>query len=106
MATLKIVWLVAVTCCFLLMSHGEEIRLGGAGASFPAEIYRTWLPSFESYRSQFKHLKSDYLISSSGFGRSYALVGTPAYTGSEIPLVVSANNPSNSSIQSIPVLAG
>lgn len=114
----------------------SEIPFSGVGASFPAEVFRTWLPAFENYRSDFEHISANYLISGSGVGRSAAVFAYPTYiyTGSEISMQVAptsntttttttsastttdATNATNTTttaqeqaavyVQSVPILAG
>jgi ABC-type phosphate transport system substrate-binding protein len=93
-------------------SNGEadELKLVGAGASLPAEVYESWAPSFASFRNKFLPLENQYYTLGSGTGKSIFLNGAQfqqplTYCGSD-SVLTKAEMKLNPTAQMIPVLAG
>ena len=47
-----------------------QINLRGQGASFPANVYKKWIPAYVRYRSTYVSLNMEYLAVGSGKGKS------------------------------------
>ncbi|XP_067652446.1 atrial natriuretic peptide receptor 1-like [Haliotis asinina] len=65
--------MAALTCLLLvscLSSAYSAVQLNGAGASFPADVYRAWLPAYKSYRSRFTEVAMKYESIGSGGGKA------------------------------------
>ena len=65
-ATLLVFYLVATSGC-----HGKEtVNLDGAGATFPSEVYKSWMGSYSVLRQQFVDVVMTYDAVGSGSGKS------------------------------------
>ncbi|XP_071084367.1 phosphate-binding protein PstS-like [Haliotis cracherodii] len=103
--------MTALSCLLLaiLLSRAySAVELNGAGASFPADVYRAWLPAYKSYRSRFSAVEMKYEIIGSGGGKE-RIKGTTGpevdYAGSDSLLSEEdyANHPD---LQMFPAMAG
>ncbi|XP_046550670.1 atrial natriuretic peptide receptor 1-like [Haliotis rubra] len=92
----------------LLNPAYAAVHLNGAGASFPADVYRSWLPAYKSYRSRFAGVEMKYESIGSGGGKARIKGETGPevhYAGSDSLLSEEdyANNPD---LQMFPSMAG
>ncbi|KAK7498996.1 hypothetical protein BaRGS_00009805 [Batillaria attramentaria] len=62
-----------------------KVNLRGAGASFPNEVYQTWIPSYRAYRQAHVQLNMTYEKAGSGSGKARikANAGDIEYAGSD-----------------------
>lgn len=52
------------------VAETETLALLGAGASFPANVYKTWIPAYKIFRKPFVSLDLKYDTKSSGVGKA------------------------------------
>ncbi len=64
------------------------VTVRGAGASFPNEVYESWMPAFEASRLPFVHLQMTYDAIGSSAGKSLIMDpgGEIEYAGTDTPL--------------------
>ncbi len=55
--------------CVPEVTLGEGIKVRGAGASFPNEVYKNWLPTYTSVRQPFVKLDMTYEVTGSSKGK-------------------------------------
>ncbi|XP_041360485.1 atrial natriuretic peptide receptor 2-like [Gigantopelta aegis] len=87
---------------------GHAVRLNGAGASFPRDVYASWIPAYKSHRSKFKTLEMVYEALGSGVGqaRIKGISGSPVeYAGSD-SLLKSTDYELYPDLQMFPTMAG
>ncbi|ELT98800.1 hypothetical protein CAPTEDRAFT_46330, partial [Capitella teleta] len=81
------------------------VELVGVGASFPAEVYGSWRPTYEYSRKQWVNLKMTYNDQSSRTGKLAIMEGSVQYgaTDAELTAVEKMQAPD---LQMFPVVAG
>ncbi|XP_041376768.1 atrial natriuretic peptide receptor 1-like [Gigantopelta aegis] len=57
------------TLCVVRLSD-ETIEVKGAGASFPLDVYTSWIPAYETYRRRFQDVHISYSSIGSGKGKA------------------------------------
>ena len=53
----------------VLMTSQKSTRIDGAGASFPASVYRSWGLYYQTHRVEFKNVRMSYDSIGSGGGK-------------------------------------
>ena len=97
---------VAVIVPFLITSAENVITLRGAGASFPAEVYKSWMVRFRVFRSYFTELDMSYEAVGSGRGKMNIKSDyTLDYAGSD-SVLTSEDYQANPDLQMFPTMAG
>ena len=95
MMTGNMLWSKSGQCLFLVImtlllgKSWQTIIVAGAGASFPLDVYTSWMPGFETYRRQYKDVDIRYESIGSGAGKARIKneVEYPVdYAGSDSPL--------------------
>jgi len=81
------------------------IQLLGAGATFPAHVYITWMAAYRSMRRPFVDLRLSYKALGSGFGKRAIAARSVHYAGSD-SLLSDAEYLQNPDLQMLPTLAG
>ncbi|XP_041377068.1 receptor-type guanylate cyclase gcy-12-like [Gigantopelta aegis] len=93
--TVAMMWCKGEQCFFLvivtsfLRKSWQMVNISGAGASFPLNVYTSWMPGFETYRHRFKDVDITYESIGSGGGKARIKneTGPPVdYAGSDSPL--------------------
>ncbi len=105
--------ILEILLCLRVMpvSHASNIvHLRGAGASFPANVYQTWLTLFTAYRRKFVTLETTYQVTGSGNGKKLIMRELEGeypidYAGSD-SLLTEANYHANPDLQMLPSMAG
>ena len=93
-------------------AHAEgAIKLRGAGASFPYNVYKDWMPLFWSHRSDHVDVFMEYHAVGSGEGKKLIKGETPKiyypieYAGSD-SLLKDADYAAHPDLQMLPTMAG
>ena len=93
------------------VTGGEDVRnvsIHGAGASFPSQVYQSWLVQFASFRSKHVSLNLDYRSVGSGTGKAMVKGETDEYidyAGSD-SLLNDADNEQHPDLRMFPTMAG
>ena len=104
-----------VGCVLLFLSLPRDahalVNMRGAGASFPSEVYKSWMPMYKSSRQTFVNLYMDYQAIGSGGGKKL-IKGEAAekadpieYAGSD-SLLKEAEYVAYPDLQMLPTMAG
>lgn len=66
----------------------DPVRVRGVGASFPNDVYQTWIPSYKASRQHVVELDMSYSADGSGEGIKQILENNRniEYAGSDFPL--------------------
>ena len=49
---------------------GQTVKVDGAGASFPLDVYTSWIPAYETHRRRFQDVDITYSSTGSGEGKA------------------------------------
>jgi phosphate transport system substrate-binding protein len=103
----KAIAILLLFCAFVLnacsSSTGSEVRLQGAGATFPNPIYQKW---FSAYNQTHPNLKFDYQSIGSGGGIKQISERTVDFGGSDAPMKEEDLKAAKGEILHIPTVLG
>ena len=103
----KPIAMLLLVCAFVLNacsgSTSSEVRLQGAGATFPNPIYQKW---FSEYNKAHANLKFDYQSIGSGGGIRQVSEGTVDFGGSDAPMKDEDLKAAKGEILHIPTVLG
>src|SRR5215469_8127960 len=80
LATALLITVVGLTSCGGRNSGGEQVKLHGAGATFPAPLYLKW---FKAFGGTHKNVEIDYQAVGSGSGIKSLMDGTVDFAASD-----------------------
>jgi phosphate transport system substrate-binding protein len=81
----------------------EEVKLYGAGASFPAPLYLCW---FRDYYLAHPKVRVDYQAIGSGGGRAGLFAGRLDFAGSDVPMAPDEAQQVDGGVVQLPMTAG
>jgi ABC-type phosphate transport system substrate-binding protein len=98
-------WMTLLILMTPTLVEANLIDLHGVGASFPAEVYRSWRPTFEYARDSWVKLRMSYDEQNSAAGKRLVMDRTVHYGASDAELTQEEmdNFPQ---MQMVPVIAG
>src|SRR5438067_380111 len=101
--SLSFVLAIAVTSCSGNMGSGGEIRLQGAGATFPNPLYQKWLSEYGKLNA---NIKIDYQSIGSGGGIKQIQARTVDFGASDAPMTDAELKASPGELIHIPTVLG
>jgi phosphate transport system substrate-binding protein len=100
---IKIGWLVVALVLSVGLQGRAEVRLQGAGATFPNPIYQRWVTEYQSLHPD---VKIDYQSIGSGGGIKGITEKTIDFAGSDAPMSKKEKETAKGDVVHIPTVAG
>lgn len=102
---------IKINICFCfafivsIVNETETVPLHGKGASFPNEVYKSWIPAYKAHRQNQVSLEMSYEAVGSSNGKTAIKDKTVEYAGSDT--LLSADEQKNyPDLITIPTMAG